>query len=93
MQVGGRPASPKLAGLGFSPLGTTFGVDVLDAFLMAVMVEHQSFLQLQGRPTLTKLVGLVLARLSPPFHHHMYQRVGFAHDGGSEPEDSWSHCM
>jgi hypothetical protein len=46
VQVGGRPASPKLAGLGFSPFGTAFGMDVPDAFLMSVMVAHQPFLQL-----------------------------------------------
>jgi hypothetical protein len=65
MQVAGQPASPKLAGLGFSPFGTAVGMDTPDAFLMAGMVAHQPFLQLQGRPALTRSVSLVLARLWP----------------------------
>jgi hypothetical protein len=46
MQVGGLPASPRPAGLGLLRLGTAFGVDIPDDFLMAVMVAHQLFLQL-----------------------------------------------
>jgi hypothetical protein len=58
VQVGGRPASPRSVSLGLLPLSTTFGVNVPDDFLMAVMAAHQPFLQLEGRPALTKPIGL-----------------------------------
>ena len=81
----GRPASPRLAGLGIPPSGHRLFVDSLDCLL------EVGGGGLGPKHVIVRPAGLGLAPLSPLFHRHINQWLHILSQGGLGLETAFGH--